>query len=106
MTGPLELIIWVDLNIKVQVTQIFAPHFNCYFERLGQTHMQAKFFLFVKQSCGFNTELKIGNVRSKGQKLPSMKKSNELTNQQIRGEIKSMNKTVFDQVNVYLHHFA
>ena len=38
--------------------------------------------------------------------MPSMKKSNGLINQQIRGEIESINKTVFDQVNVYLHHFA
>ena len=41
-----------------------------------------------------------------GWALPSVKKSNELTNQQIRGEIKSLNKIVFDQLNVYLHHFA
>ena len=38
--------------------------------------------------------------------LPSVKKLNQLTNQQISGEIKSINKTVFDQVNVHLHHFA
>ena len=31
--------------------------------------MQAKFFSFEKQSCGFKTELKIGNVRSERQKF-------------------------------------
>ena len=40
------------------------------------------------------------------QTLPSGKKLNQLTNQQISGEIKSINKAVFDQVNVHLHHFA
>ena len=38
--------------------------------------------------------------------LPSVKKSNELTNQQIRGEIKSLNKIAFEEVNVHLHHLA
>ena len=38
--------------------------------------------------------------------LPSVKNSNQLTNQQIRGEIKSPNKIVLDEVNVHLHHFT
>ena len=38
--------------------------------------------------------------------LFSVKKLNRLTNQQLSGEIKSINKTVLDQVNVHLRHFA
>ena len=55
--------------IKVQVTQTFAPHFNYYLERLGQKTFAGNIFLFLKQTCGFKTELKIGNVRSEGQKF-------------------------------------
>ena len=51
----------------MQVTQIFAPHFYFYLERLGEKTCAGKFFLSVKQSCGFKTELKIGHVRSERQ---------------------------------------
>ena len=56
-------------SLKVQVTQIFAPHFYCYLERLAHKTYAGKIFLFVKQSCGLKTELKTGNVRSGRQKF-------------------------------------